>query len=397
MTKVDVTIVGAGPYGISAAAHLATIAGLDLLVFGEPMSFWESNMPKGMLLRSNWTATQIAHPYHALTLEDYVAACGNLLSQPVPVDRFIQYGRWYQERAVPRVDRRKVVRLDSRSSGFDVTLEDGEILRSRCVVVAAGIGSFAWCPPEFTRIPKPLASHTSEHGDLSTFCGKEVLVIGGGQSALESAALLSEAGAHVELIARSRRLYWLQGRASRMLHHGLGSFTRNLLYAPTDVGPAGLSQLLARPGLLGRVPRGIKNRLWRRAIRPAGARWLVRRLENVPIHLGRSVSSARANGDRVTVTLDDRSEFVADHVVLGTGYRIDIRRHTFVAPELVRSIRQVNGYPVLTSGLETSVSGLHIVGAPAAWSYGPLLQFVSGTRYASPALLRHFSRKPRPW
>ena len=77
-----------------------------------------------------------------------------------------------------------------------------------------------------------------------------------------------------------------------------------------------------------------------------------------------------------------------DHILLGTGYRVDISKYEFLAPDLVRSIRRFNGYPCLKEGLETSVEGLHILGAPAAWSFGPLMQFVSGARYASQALIR---------
>jgi len=101
MTTCDVTIIGAGPYGLSAAAHLRTVKGLEVRVFGEPMSFWQHNMPVGMFLRSNWTATRIADPNGSLTLEAYQMACGNHLSFPVPLDRFVQYGLWYQRRAVP--------------------------------------------------------------------------------------------------------------------------------------------------------------------------------------------------------------------------------------------------------------------------------------------------------
>src|SRR6266404_3373667 len=110
MTMCDVAILGAGPYGLSAASHLRTIKGLEVRVFGEPMSFWDRNMPAGMLLRSNWTATQIADPHRSLTLEAYQAASGNHLSAPVPLERFVQYGMWYQRHAVPDVDRRKIAR-----------------------------------------------------------------------------------------------------------------------------------------------------------------------------------------------------------------------------------------------------------------------------------------------
>ena len=388
MTTCDVAIVGAGPYGLSAAAHLGTVKGLDVRVFGEPMSFWEHHMPVGMILRSAWTATHIADPNRSLTLEAYQEACGNHLSAPVPLDRFIQYGLWYQRLAVPDVDQRKVARIESGPAGFRVILADGDVIRSRRVVVAVGIGSFAWRPPEFEGLPPSLASHTSEHRELSRFAGQQLVVIGAGQSALESAALLHEGGAEVEVVARSRRIHWLQGWASTMLHYRLGSFTKRLLYAPTDVGPAGISQLMARPDLLRRLPRQLQDRLWKRSVRPAGSRWLEKRLQNVPIQLGRSIVSVVPVRGRVKIRLDDGSERTVHHVLLGTGYRVDISMYEFFASELVQSIRRFNGYPWLREGLETSVTGLHILGAPAAWSFGPLMQFVSGTHYASRSLTR---------
>jgi hypothetical protein len=387
----DVAIIGAGPYGLSAAAHLRSLTGLEVRAFGTPLSFWDRNMPVGMFLRSNWTATQIACPSGSLTLEAYQAQSRDRVSVPVPLARFIQYGLWYQRQAVPDLDRRNIAQVDSDSKGFRLILEDGEVVHSRRVVIAAGIGSFAWRPKEFQNLPPSLASHTSAHRDFGRFAGKDVLVIGGGQSALESGALLHETGALVEIIARSHRLHWLQGRLSKTLHHGLGKFTRQLLYAPTDVGPAGISQLIARPDLLRHLPRRLQDKLWKRSVRPAGARWLVKRLEDVPIRFGRSVVSAVLAGERVRVRFDDGSERKTDHVLLGTGYRVDISKYDFLTNKLLESIERFNGYPILKKGLETSVPGLHILGAPAAWSFGPLMQFVSGTTYASRSLTRLLS------
>lgn len=213
-------------------------------------------------------------------------------------------------------------------------------------------------------------------------------MIGGGQSALESGALLHEEGAEVEIIARSHQIHWLQGRVSRALHHQSGRFISGVLYAPTDVGPAGISQLMARPDILRRLPRRIQDKLRKRSVRPAGARWLVGRLQGVPITLGRSVVAARAASERVRIRLDDGTERTADHIILGTGFRVDVSKYDFLAPALVQAITTVNGYPQLKNGLETSVPGLHILGAPAAWSFGPLMQFVSGARYSSRALTR---------
>ena len=256
MADCDVVIIGAGPYGLAAGNRLRRAEGLDVRVFGEPMSFWKKAMPAGMYLRSNWTATQIADQAQELTLESYAAECGNHLNAPVPIARFIEYGEWYQRKCLPDVDRRKVGLVELHPRGFRVTLEDGEQLISRGVVTAAGIAAFAFRPPEFCNFPVALASHSSDHSDLGEFSGKEVLVVGGGQSALESAALLHENGASVEVVARSPRIHWLQGWASRTLHHGLGKLTRQLLYAPTDVGPAGISQLMARPGLFKALAAG---------------------------------------------------------------------------------------------------------------------------------------------
>jgi len=388
MPTCDVVILGAGPYGLSAAAHLRRVKGLDVRVFGQPMSFWDRHMPRGMLLRSNWTATQIASPDESLSLEAFQTATDNSFGVPVPLERFVEYGKWYQSQAVPDLDLRGVSRVGKEQNGFHVILDNGEVLRSHRVIIAAGIGPFAWRPREFDSLPSSLASHTSEHRDFGELAGKKVLIVGAGQSALESAALLRERGGEPEVVARSTKIHWLQGWASKTLHQRLGRLVRRTLYAPTDVGPAGISQLLARPDLVRRLPRSLQNRLRKRAVRPAGARWLVARLQNVPIRLGRLVRSANPLGQQVRVRLDDGSERIVDHVLLGTGYRVDVSRYEFLSTELREAICCFNGYPVLRDGFETSVDGLHILGAPAAWSFGPLMQFVSGTHYASQALIR---------
>src|SRR5437667_981387 len=204
MIKTDIAVVGAGPYGLSAAAHLRTIKGLDVRVFGEPMSFWQRNMPEGMLLRSNWTATQIGSPGSALSLEAYQQYSGEKFSMPVPLKNFINYGRWYQESSIPDLDGRFVHRIEPHAKGFRITLSDGESLVSRRVVVAAGISPFAWRPKIFENVEPTLVTHTSEHQNLRCLAEKTVLVIGSGQSALESAALLQEAGSHVEVVARAQ-------------------------------------------------------------------------------------------------------------------------------------------------------------------------------------------------
>lgn len=393
MTKCDVAVIGAGPYGLSATAHLNRVKGLDVYSFGEPMSFWRTNMPVGMLLRSGWAASHIDSPNESLTLDAFREATYNHFSSPVPLDRFIDYGLWYQRQAVPNLDRRKIIRIESLAKGFGLILEDGETVRAGRVVVAGGINSFAWRPLQFAGLPGSLVSHTCEHRELQTFRGRRMLVIGSGQSALESAALLHESGAEVEIVARARKIRWLGGLVSRTFQHSLGSTVSKLLYAPTDVGPAGISQIVARPDLTRRFPRPIQDWLRKRSIRPAGARWLVARLRNVAMRLDRSVVSAAVAGERVRVRLNDGSERTVDHVLLGTGYRVDVSKYDFFPKGLAKAIDCFQGYPRLGEGLESSVPGLHFLGAPAIWSFGPLMQFVVGAHYASRALLRCVARK----
>jgi FAD-dependent urate hydroxylase len=386
-SRCDVAIVGAGPYGLSAAAHLRTLGGLNVKVFGEPMSFW-ADMPRGMLLRSAWEACHIGFPNGDLTLDAYKSEVGGDFGKPVPLDAFIAYGEWFQNIAVPDVDTRRVVSVESGPGGFRLLLEDGETVRADRVVVAAGIEAFRSRPVVFDQFSPSLVTHSSENHDLGRFAGARVLVIGGGQSALESAALLHESGAKVEVIARKEQLIWLHGGT---VQRRLGRL-KPLFYAQTDVGPAGLSRLVAVPGLFRRLPRPMQARLAHRAIRPAGARWLVDRVADVPLTTGRSVVEADATGAGMRLLLDDGSRRTADHVILGTGYRVDVAAYDFLSPGLRGVVRRVGGYPVLGRGLQSSIPGLHFVGAPAAWSFGPTMRFVSGSWFAAQQLTAHLRR-----
>jgi FAD-dependent urate hydroxylase len=388
MATTDVAIVGAGPYGLAAAAHLRR-AGVDLQIFGKPMSFWRT-MPVGMLLRSNWSATCIAEYRGPLSLDAYRDATGHRFGRPVPLDRFIAYGEWVQQQVAPDLDHRTVALVELDGTAFRVTLDDGDQLRAGRVVVACGIAPFARRPAQLARLSPEHASHTGDHRDLSRFAGRRVLVVGGGQSALESAALLHEGGADVEVLVRQDHVHWLHGGK---YHRMLGRLSP-LVYAPTDVGPMGLSRLVAVPDLFRRLPRAVQEPLAYRSIRPAGAAWLVSRLQEVLVRLGREVRAARPAGDRLRVELDGGEARIVDHLLCGTGYRVDIGRYPFLDQELVKVIHQVDGYPVLRPGFESSVPRLHFLGAPAAWSFGPIMRFVSGSWYASRSLSRSVTGRP---
>jgi cation diffusion facilitator CzcD-associated flavoprotein CzcO len=379
-----VAVIGAGPYGLAAAAHLRA-AKIETTIFGRAMDFWKNQMPAGMLLRSCWEASHISDPEAQLTLDHYHAAHGDEPAAPLGLDRFIEYGLWFQRQVAPDLDQRQVVRVEGENGGFRLLLEDGEIFHSRRVVIATGIAPFAHRPSGFDGIPPDLASHSADHRDFKRFAGKELVVVGGGQSAIESAALLNESGSHVELVLRSQRIRWLHSR--KVMRHPLNPFHR-LFFPPTDVGPPGLNQIAARPDWFRRIPHQLQPRVAYRCIRPAGAAWLKPRIAGIKTTAGRIVVSAKPAGERLSITLDDGSNRCVHHIVFATGYRMNILRYTFLAPELAKSIRCREGYPELSAGFECSIPGLHFLGAPAACTFGPLMRFVSGTAYSAQALAR---------
>lgn len=383
----NVIVIGAGPYGLSTGAYLRA-AGVEFRVFGAPMSFWEQHMPAGMCLRSSWAASHIADPVQKLTLDSYCRQNGNHVAKPIPLESFISYGHWFQRTAVPSVENRQVKRVENAGSGFRVELEDGEEINCRRVIVAAGIRSFAQRPDLFRDFPQGLASHSSEHRDLRKFKGCRIIVIGAGQSALESAVLLQENGADVEVVARRDQLNWV-GLHPKLHHLGIVS---TLLYSNRDVGPAGISRLVAMPNVFRRFPRGFQKRTAYRAIRPAVAGWLKPRLARVSVTFNRQIISATARDSRIQLKLDDSSERTVDHVLLATGFRIDVSKYSFLSESVLRQLKINEGYPLLKRGMESSIPGLHFIGKPAAWSFGPLLGFVSGAEFSSEELIRSIAR-----
>jgi FAD-dependent urate hydroxylase len=385
-------VIGAGPYGLAVAAHLRA-AGSEVRIFGKCMDFWDTQMPKGMWLRSPWAGSNIADPEQTLTLDQYQADQSAPLVRPLPVGDFVRYGRWFQRRSLPDLDQRHVVSLERAEGVFRLALEDGESLCVEGVVIATGIGSFAHRPAPFTSLPAELVSHTSarDNHDLSRFAGRRVVVVGGGQSAVESAALLSEVGAEVEVLARQAHIRWL--RLEPVLPTLLDS-KFNPLRAPGKLGGPPINWLIEHPALFTALPRRLQNWLAVRAIGPAASGWLRPRTQQVTFTMGTHAVAADTHGARVRLQLNNGTSREADHVLLGTGYKIDIARYGFLSGEILQAVRTVNGYPVLNRGFESSIPGLFFVGATGTYSFGPLCRFVVGTQYTARALANYVGTAP---
>ena len=376
----EVAIIGAGPYGLAAAAHLQA-AKVPTRVFGDTMAFWRRNMPNGMQLRSPWRASHIADPERAHSLDVFAVDNGIEHVESLSLADFVRYGEWFQNRAVPNLDRRMVTSVSLGPRGFHLELNDGCTVEASRVAVAMGLTNQAYTPTEFVGLPDSLVSHSSQVVNPADFHGRHVAVIGRGQSACESAVLLNEAGAEVDLICRGG-VRWLGAETARPWYGDLVWSLRRVLHAPSAIGPFPYNWAVDMPGLLYRLPPRLRDRFAGISLRAAASGWLKQRANGVRINAGRTINAARASGDRIELALDNATaEF--DHVILATGYRVDIGKLGVLAPELLAQIKARDKYPILSLGFETSISGLHFLGSPAVGSFGPLLRFVAGCGFAA--------------
>ncbi len=396
--RVDVAIIGAGPYGLSVAAHLRA-AGLSCRQFGMPMSLWREAMPRGMYLKSQGFASNLSDPEGSHTLEAFCRKTGHPYASyglPVPIDTFISYGQWFADELGPGLEEVMVTEVARTGDGFAVGLATGETVAARNVVLAAGVEHFTRMPPVLTGLPTAVCTHASAHDDLSVFAGQRVVVVGGGQAALESAALLHEQGAQTEVVARASRIRWngepldperpLPQRM-REPESGLGSGWSTWFYS-------------THPELFRRLPERTRVQRARTALGPAGASWLRDRVEGqFPVRVGHALRSATPAGDgvRLGLALSDGSavELEADHVLAGTGYRPDLSRLSFLDPVLSAQVGTVDASPAVGRNYQSAVPGLFIVGPAVAPSFGPVMRFVYGSAHAATAVARELAGSAR--
>ncbi|HZL39849.1 MAG TPA: NAD(P)-binding domain-containing protein [Pseudolabrys sp.] len=385
-----VAIIGAGPYGLAAAAHLRA-ANVPFRMFGNALSFWRDNMPVGMKLRSPWVATHIADPGNRHTLDVYYKQAGMDVPKLLPVENFVGYGEWFAQRIAPDLDTRVVRRVEARDGGFRLVLEDGDTFFAQRVVMAVGLLGHEYRPAQFDGLPRDLVSHSCEHTDSERYRGKRVAVIGRGQSACEAAALLHEAGADVEIICRGN-LVWNADPVQRSsVRKAVRAMLGSMLIPPSQVGPFPYNWVNETPGVIHRFSQVTRDRWNELNLRATAILWLRPRLVDVPVDQGRTIFAARQVGKQVSLTLDTASKKF-DHVMLATGYRIDVDKMAMLEPKLRENIARYGGLPFLSGGFESSIPGLHFVGASAVGSFGPLLRFIAGAGYAARRVTRAASR-----
>jgi FAD-dependent urate hydroxylase len=389
VNKVSVAIIGAGPYGLSLAAHLAA-RNIEHRIFGRPMQFWSRIAEAGgeRYLKSYCFGTNISAPMPGYTFADHNRPRGLETFEPCSMQNFTAYGRWFQESVVPWVEDVDVERLDRQTGGFVLTLVDGSRCNADQVVIATGLSGFAYIPPLLGSLPAALVAHTSDISSFTAFKGRDIAVIGAGQSALEAAALLFEAGARPQLVVREDEILW----QTRVLRER--SLWRRVRSPIAGLGTGPKAWTLTRfPGAMHNVPDAWRTRFTKSHLPAEGAWWLRNRVENkFPIHRGVTVVEALEADSRAALKLRSMAkngherQLLVDHVVAGTGYDIDVERFAFIEKKLRGAIARLRRSPRLNASFESSVPGLHFIGAASAMSFGPLFRFVVGAEYSAQVL-----------
>ncbi len=392
-TKTSIAIVGAGPYGLAIAAHLRD-RGVPYRIFGSPMEMWRSNCPRGMFLKSDGFACDLYDPARLFTLKRFCAENQRPYHDtevPVSVETFVDYGVAFQKALVPDLTERLVNRVSAFRDGYRLEIDGGETVTARAVVIATGVNHCSIIPEQLALLPPERCTHSSQHPDLTEFAGKRVLVVGGGASATDIAAILHGLQTPVEIISRKpiefhsksepkRRTLW--ERITKP-NFGLGANFRTSMY-------------VAFPNLFHLLPQRLRLRITRRHLGPAAGYFVRHHVEGkVPIHVGYSIRNARVTERGVEVQCTDESgrslELQVDHVIAATGYRPSVDRLTMLDQTLRAAIKREDEAPRLSRHFESSVPGLYFVGLPSANSFGPVMRFVRGSQWAARHLSRHLA------
>jgi thioredoxin reductase len=394
VATLDTAIIGAGPYGLSLAAHLRG-SRRSHRIFGSAMSFWSNHMPQGMCLKSEGFASDLYDPDLQFSLKVYCAQ-NNIpyadIGLPVPRETFIAYSLEFQRRYVPQLENTRVTSLARCEGGFELTTEVGEIARARHVVVAVGLMNFTHLPRQLYGMEGEFVTHSSQHSDLSRFKGRRVAVLGAGASAVDLAALLHQAGAQIELIARRESIdFHPPPKEPRSLFErvkaprsGLGVGWRSRMC--TDI-----------PLVFYAMPQSLRLRVVEHHLGPAPC-WFVRDAVSghVPMHLGAALTRVRVQGGRVCVTFKQKGaeerRIEVNHLIAATGYKVAMSRLGFIDQAIQARIRTVADTPILNRHFESSVPGLYFIGITAANSFGPLLRFAYGARFAAQRVARRLGR-----
>ena len=380
--RIDTAVVGAGPFGLSVAAH-ASLHG-SARTFGEPMRTWRRLMPPDMLLRSDWEHTNLSAPRQAGTLEAWVQSGEAERLEPLPLQHFLGYADWFQRRFVPESDPNDVAGIRLADGGVRVSTSAGDEVQARTAVLALGVTPFPRVPPALARSDDPRVRVVLERSGYDDLAGKRVAVIGAGNNGVESALLALRAqAASVELIVRSR-VRWFVEREPHTPRGALRQRLYRIAYPVVGFGPPPINRFALHPDAFALLPHALRAKLNARLLRPGAAPWLRRHVDGViPISEGVEVRSVDSRTDALVLALSDGTTREVDACIVACGFAFSRGGLSVLAPEVRARIEIKDGWPVLDRAFRTSVPQLSLVGFPAEGRFGPLSRFVEGAEFAA--------------
>ena len=378
--RLDLAVIGAGPFGLSVAAHLPHRA---VRVFGEPMQTWRTRMPPDMLLRSDWEETSLSAPDDRGSIGIWSRATGEPRVEPIPLQTFLRYADWFRRTFVRESDPADVVHVDRAGGLLRVTTTAGGEVDARRVLVAVGVTPFPYAPPPFAAAMGDGVGFAIERQDYSAYRGGRVVVVGGGQGGLEAAALALRAGAEVEVIVRSR-LRWFTDREPYRPRGPVRRRLYRLAYPVVGYGPPPLNRLALHPDAFAALPAPLRRRVAARILRAGGSPWVRSVVEGrIGLTEGVAVRDLRRHADGFELALSDGSARRADAVIVSAGFRFALDRLAFLSPTVKAAITVHDGWPVLDRYFRSSDPDVLFVGFAAERRFGPIARFVSGSRFTA--------------
>jgi FAD-dependent urate hydroxylase len=316
---LDVAIVGAGMGGLAVAGALRLL-GLHATLFDKAARDREGPWATMALMETLRSPKQISGPaldlppltFYAWYQAQFGRAAWEALEK-IPRLQWSEYLSWY----------RRVLALDVRSEHeikrvrprqdhvVELTIEHGgtpQKVLARRAVLALGLDAFGGpLIPDFVNgLPRDKWSHSIDPVDYSRLAGKRVGVVGGSAAAMDCAGTALEAGAaRVDLLIRRPdfpRVNYAKGAGNPGFQYGYSSLA--------DDWKVRFAQFTAAVGFP--PPRASVLRVSRHA--------------NAHFYFGCPVNEAALLHDQVQVSTP-RGAFAFDHLILGTGFRLDWAAH----------------------------------------------------------------------
>ena len=369
--ETETLIIGAGPFGLALSAY-AKAHGIEHTIVGRPMDFWKTQMPQGMLLRSrcDWHLD----PLDEHTIENYLETQNRRPTdvEPLSLKFYLDYCEWFTRQKTIEVDDARVDRLDcleNAERSFVATLSNSDRITADRVVVAVGFGYFANVPDQLrSRLPDGRFSHTSELSHFSQLHGKRVLIVGGRQSAFEWAALIHEAGA-------------------KAIHLCYRHATPSFEGSDWSWVAGAVNNIATKPGWFRKLPQAERDQINRRQWAEGRLRlepWLAPRITNDRTTLfpeSEIVACDELPDGSLGVRLSTGDTLNVDHVILATGYKVDVSRIPFLSEgNILERLQTLNGFPALDDHLESNIPGLFFTSMCATQDFGSFFGFTVSVR-----------------